>query len=252
MRASNRSTCCRCSMGVASHSRPGRGDWNRVSCVAGCDGLAVRDMRTSRSDHFEVLSLRHNAGLGLVDGLQQNLQFTKRVSVDHRRRGHRHDATRRGVEHPQRDLNRPRIEVRRQTTANDGAARPLALPRLMHPDLPIEPGVPAVPKDSRLGTMCVSLLGSITNGAATRRSGRSVRRRTNGARAKRVWTPWKTAKDAVCVQRRLARSVGDRPTEAKVRRLVAWIAGRREIEFLKPIDKAIQGMVSESSGRNEP
>ena len=34
-------------------------------------------------------------------------------------------------------------------------------------------------------------------------------------------------------------SVGDRPTEAKVRSLVAWIAGRREIEFPKPIDKAI-------------
>ena len=53
-----------------------------------------------------------------------------------------------------------------------------------------------------------------------------------------------------CVQRRLARSVGDKPTEAKVRRLVAWVAGRKEIEFLKPTDKAIQGMVSESSGRN--
>jgi hypothetical protein len=34
-------------------------------------------------------------------------------------------------------------------------------------------------------------------------------------------------------------SAGDRPTEAKVRSLVAWIAGRREIEFPKPIDKAI-------------
>jgi hypothetical protein len=53
-----------------------------------------------------------------------------------------------------------------------------------------------------------------------------------------------------CVRRRLARSVGDSPTQATVRGLVAWIAGRREIEFLKPIDKAIQGMVSESSGRN--
>jgi hypothetical protein len=34
-------------------------------------------------------------------------------------------------------------------------------------------------------------------------------------------------------------SVGDRPTKAKVRSLVAWIAGRRETEFPKPIDKAI-------------
>ena len=31
---------------------------------------------------------------------------------------------------------------------------------------------------------------------------------------------------------------------------VAWIAGRRETEFLKPIDKAIVRMVSESPGRN--
>ena len=38
---------------------------------------------------------------------------------------------------------------------------------------------------------------SITNGAGIRRSARSVRPRTNGARAKRAWTPWKTAKDAV-------------------------------------------------------
>ncbi len=34
-------------------------------------------------------------------------------------------------------------------------------------------------------------------------------------------------------------SVGGRPTEAKVRSFVAWIAGRRAIEFPKPIDKAI-------------
>jgi hypothetical protein len=54
-----------------------------------------------------------------------------------------------------------------------------------------------------------------------------------------------------CVQRRLARSVGNNPTEARVRRLVAWVAGRKETEFLKPTDKAIHGMVSESSGRNE-
>ena len=40
-------------------------------------------------------------------------------------------------------------------------------------------------------------------------------------------------------QERQVCSVGDRPTEAKVRSLVAWIAGRRETEFPKPIDKAI-------------
>ena len=53
-----------------------------------------------------------------------------------------------------------------------------------------------------------------------------------------------------CVQRRLARSVGDKPTRAIVSSPVAWIAGGRETDFLKPIDKAIFGMVSESSGRN--
>jgi hypothetical protein len=34
-------------------------------------------------------------------------------------------------------------------------------------------------------------------------------------------------------------SVGDSPTGAKVRNPVAWIAGRKETELLKPIDKAI-------------
>src|SRR5260370_14288335 len=52
-------------------------------------------------------------------------------------------------------------------------------------------------------------------------------------------------------QKREVWTVGDRPTEVKVRSLVAWIAGRREIEFPKPIDKAIFRMVSKSSGRNE-
>jgi hypothetical protein len=155
-------------------------------------------MSTSRSDQFEVLSLLQKAARRVLVGcLQQKLQFTKCLSADHWRAGHRHDATCRGVEHPERDLNRPRIKVRRQATTNERFALPLAAPCLMHPDLLIDPRVPAVPNNPRLGTMGVSLLGSITNGAATRRSGKSVRRRTNGARAKRVWTPWKTAKDAV-------------------------------------------------------
>ena len=46
-------------------------------------------------------------------------------------------------------------------------------------------------------------------------------------------------------------SVGDSPTKVIVRGLVAWIAERREIEFLMPIDKAIFRVVSKSSGRNE-
>jgi hypothetical protein len=36
----------------------------------------------------------------------------------------------------------------------------------------------------------------------------------------------------------------NRPTEAKVRSLVAWIAGRRETEFLKPIDGIIHGVMA--------
>jgi len=48
----------------------------------------------------------------------------------------------------------------------------------------------------------------------------------------------------LCVQQRLACSVGNRPTEARVRSLVAWIAGRRETEFLKPIDGIIFRMMA--------
>jgi hypothetical protein len=39
----------------------------------------------------------------------------------------------------------------------------------------------------------------------------------------------------LCDQKMQVWTVGDRPTEVKVRSLVAWIAGRREIEFPKPI-----------------
>ena len=62
------------------------------------------------------------------------------------------------------------------------------------------------------------------------------------------------ANERVRVQQKLACSVGDRPTGAKVRSSVAGIAGGRETELLKPIDKAILGMVSESPGcnANEP
>ena len=44
--------------------------------------------------------------------------------------------------------------------------------------------------------------------------------------------------------------MGGKPTGAKVRGPVAWIAERKVTEFLKPIDEAIVRMVSESSGRN--
>src|SRR6266849_4662568 len=46
-------------------------------------------------------------------------------------------------------------------------------------------------------------------------------------------------------------SVGESPTRVKVRSPVAWIVRRKETESRKPIDEAIERMVSESSGRNE-
>ena len=54
----------------------------------------------------------------------------------------------------------------------------------------------------------------------------------------------------MCVQRRLACTAGVSPAGVRVRGPVAWMAGRRETKYLKPIDKAIFGMVSESPGRN--
>jgi len=49
---------------------------------------------------------------------------------------------------------------------------------------------------------------------------------------------------------RLAWSVGVKPTGAEVRGPVAWIASAEETKSMKPIDKTIFGMVSESPGRN--
>ena len=54
----------------------------------------------------------------------------------------------------------------------------------------------------------------------------------------------------MCVQRRLACSVGDSPTGAKVRSPVAWVAYVEETKRMKPTDQAIVRMVSESPGRN--
>ena len=53
-----------------------------------------------------------------------------------------------------------------------------------------------------------------------------------------------------CVQRRLAGSVGVSPTGARVRGPVARVASVEETNLVKPTDKAIFGMVSESPGRN--
>ena|SRR5215210_5639852 len=88
-------------------------------CVVACDDVTILAMSTSTSN--QVLSLRQNAARGVVS-VYETREFTKRIRVDHRRRGHRHRATRGGVEHPQGDLNRLPIEVRRQATTKDGAA----------------------------------------------------------------------------------------------------------------------------------
>ena len=53
-----------------------------------------------------------------------------------------------------------------------------------------------------------------------------------------------------CDQRRLACSVGVSPTGVRVRSPVAWVAFVEETKRMKPTDKAILGMVSESPGRN--
>ena len=45
--------------------------------------------------------------------------------------------------------------------------------------------------------------------------------------------------------------MGGSPTGVKVRNPVAWVAFVEETKRMKPTDKAILGMVSESPGRNE-
>jgi len=53
-----------------------------------------------------------------------------------------------------------------------------------------------------------------------------------------------------CVQQRLARSAGDSPAKVKARSPVAWMAGRRETNDLKPIDRVIVKDDCESPGRS--
>ena len=43
---------------------------------------------------------------------------------------------------------------------------------------------------------------------------------------------------------RLACSAGDSPAGVRIRSPVAWIAGKRETEFLKPIDKVSLGEIA--------
>ncbi len=55
----------------------------------------------------------------------------------------------------------------------------------------------------------------------------------------------------MCVQVRLVCSAGVSPVRVRIRSPLAWMAGKRETEYLKPIDKASVRDVSESPGRNE-
>jgi hypothetical protein len=55
----------------------------------------------------------------------------------------------------------------------------------------------------------------------------------------------------LCVQLRLVCSAGISSARVRIRSPVAWMADMRETNYLKPIDKAVFGTVSESPGRNE-
>ena len=54
-----------------------------------------------------------------------------------------------------------------------------------------------------------------------------------------------------CVQERQTWSIGGRPIGVKVRSPLAWVASVEKTKLVKPTDKAILGMVSESPGCNE-
>src|SRR2546427_4790034 len=74
--------------------------------------------------------------------------------------------------------------------------------------------------------------------------GRNVSERSGGPER------LKLRRSSLTVERRRQHGTGVRPAGARARRPVAWIAGWRETDTLKPIDEAIGRMVSESPGRN--
>ena len=108
------------------------------------------------------------------------------------------------------------------------------------------------------GRMLATLDNGVKGGPMPTLSNRAVYHDHSPCRDQSVppWTPLTGEPDAgdlhvrLCVQLRLACSVGVSPTRVKVRSSVAWMAGWRETETLKPIDKAIFRVVSESLGRN--
>ena len=55
--------------------------------------------------------------------------------------------------------------------------------------------------------------------------------------------------EAVCPDYVEVCSAGGSPVRVKASSPVAWIAGRRETKFLKPIDKVTLGVISKLAGR---
>lgn len=94
-------------------------------------------------------------------------QFAQRFHAHDRIAGSAHLSANAGVKHPRGDLDRTRVEIRRQTTANE---RPIFhRPRAVNPYSPTEPRMPAVANFQRLGTMGVLLLACTTRAGCTRR-----------------------------------------------------------------------------------
>ena len=63
---------------------------------------------------------------------------------------------------------------------------------------------------------------------------------TDKPTGKVVGEPYRGKPDVrLCVQLRLVCSVGVSPVRVTIRSPVAWMAGMRETDYLKPIDKAI-------------
>jgi len=55
----------------------------------------------------------------------------------------------------------------------------------------------------------------------------------------------------ICERLRLVCSAGVSPARERIRGPIAWMAGMRETDYLKPIDKAFVRDVSESPVHNE-
>ncbi len=91
---------------------------------------------------------------------------------------------------------------------------------------------------------CYAMTGAVRNGSADGRPRIHGCSPTGVSRGKRLDNGSRVNREVyarLCVQRRLACAAGDKPAGARVRSPVAWIAERRETEFLKPIDDRLPG-----------